>query len=167
LETWLDNALHQISTKYDFTNVSQNQVTLPENDLTKLRGEILAMFAAGTDTTGYAFEYSIVTLAKYQKCQELIYNELIGVYHNKESFNLSKINDCPIFRAFISESLRCAIPVPQGGPRTPDCDALIEITSDNISEEYKNEIGKKFVLKKKIFHSILSHTFCQSGTSVI
>jgi len=154
LTTWLEHTLYEMSAinnNANNNNVDNNNIhklNITEQDLARIKGDVLTLLAAGIDTTSHTLEYSILTLAKYPKYQELINNELIGKFPNKESFNLLKINECPILRAFVSEALRCSMPAPQGGPRLTYLDYQIEITKNNITDEYASYIGQKFVIPK-------------------
>ena len=81
-----------------------------------------ALIRAGLESTAHAMEVGLLLLAKYKKIQESLYSELNTIYNNKITsnveFNLSNVNQCHKFRAFIHETLRIATPGPDGGPRT-------------------------------------------------
>ena len=91
--------------------------------------EFVNLFVAGIDTTSYNLEMCILYLAKYSNIQNEIRRELINTfgiknddYNNNTNINnmdnilkhvdLSKVNNCVTFRAFIHEVLRigCAVP---------------------------------------------------------
>jgi len=152
LVTWLDYMLYEMSAINNANNnVDKNnthKLNVTEQDLKRIKGDILTMLSAGIDTTGYSLEYSILTFAKYPKYQELLYNELIEKFGNKESFSLTKLNECPILRAFVSEILRRGQPALQGGMRTSFLDYPIEITKNNVTDEYASYIGQKFIIPK-------------------
>jgi len=152
LVTWLDYTLYEMSARNNVNNQADknnaHKLNITEQDMARIKGEVLTLLSAGIDTTGYTLEYSILTLAKYPKYQELIYNELIEKFQNKESFNLAKIHECPILRAFVSEILRYGVPALQGGMRLTYLDYPIEITKNNITDEYASYIGQKYIIPK-------------------
>ena len=87
--------------------------------------DLQVVIEAGKDTTGHTSEIGILILAKYPKIEEMVYNELIKVFGERNDdnddvsqFSLSKIHELHLFRAFIHEALRIAIPVPDSAPRT-------------------------------------------------
>jgi cytochrome P450 len=150
LQTWVHHVIYDISTKNNANNKDNKEnhkINLTESDINLIRGDVIGMLSAGIDTTGFTLEYAVLLLAKYPKCQELVYNELIKKFENKE-FSLARINECPLFRAFVSEVLRCSSSAAQGGPRTSFVDYEIELTKDNLTEEYSSFIGKKFIIPK-------------------
>jgi len=154
IETLFDHILYDIEHNGSYTNgnTSSNnnniKCNLSEYMLNTLKSNVFLLLNVGIESTSHAIEYGILGLTKYPKYQQLIYDELISVYETKEEFNLIKINDCHIFRAFVHEIIRCSVATPKGGARSTKESFVIEITKDNISEKYAHEIGQKYLIPK-------------------
>jgi len=151
METWLSYMLHEMSRANNENNNENNtnpdKLNITEKDMKRIYGEIITLVSAGVETTGFVMEYGVLMLAKYPKYQQMLYDELIKKFENKE-FQMSKLNECPILRAFVNEALRDAAPAGTGGSRAPIFDYSIDITKDNITEEYADFIGKKCFIPK-------------------
>jgi len=150
LDTWTSLMLHEISrinNQRDGDKTNPDKLNLSEKDIKRVHGEIITLLSAGVETTAFTMEYGVTMLAKYPKYQQMLYDELIKKFENRE-FQMSKVHECPILRAFVSEVLRDAVPSGGGGPRAALFDYSVDMTKDNITEEYADFIGKKCVIPK-------------------
>jgi cytochrome P450 len=157
IELWFHHMLQDIGYKGD-KNISNETRH-------KLAATTLVAVGAGMETTAHTMEYAMLTLTKYPKYQQLLYDELLEVYKNKENFDLSKINECHMHRAFIHEALRCSIPAPTGGYHSSNVPIEIKLTKDNVSQKYSKEWNKTYVIPKDYFYMFNFTTMCESETS--
>lgn len=100
--------------------------------------DIWAMISAGIDTTGEVMEASLLNIAKYPKLQEEIYKELLNYsVENEDSgykrFNISNLNKCIKFRAFVNESLRMAMPADLGALRSLTQNGILSFNIDKTN----------------------------------
>ena len=72
-------------------------------DILKCKSDIAILLFAGLDTTQTTTEFMLFMLGKKPDLQERIFNEL---KQNFDSNDISTVNKCHIFRAFIGECLR-------------------------------------------------------------
>jgi len=93
-ETVLTRMLEYQSQNYDVV----------DDDL--IISDFTAMMLAASDTTQSHLEQSIVHLCLYPEIQEVVYNELNGVFDKHEEFSLKKVQHCHKFRAFVQEIIR-------------------------------------------------------------
>jgi len=89
-------------------------------------------------------------LAKYPDVQEVVYQELRQKYRDKNSVNLSKINECVMLRAFLYEIFRVSVAVPRFTHGTYE-DVKIKLTKDNVSDEFAYAIGEEYVITKDCY----------------
>eukprot|EP01084_Bolivina_argentea_P292013 501933_1 len=84
---------------------------------------------AAIDTTTKSSQIGFLYLAKYQKVQEMVYNELICTIkkHNLKEFHFKILHDLHIFRAFILEMLRIGCVAPVGVPHVTKKDYSVKI----------------------------------------
>ena len=105
--------------------------------------DIATVFTAGTDTTSATIEIIIYHFILYPKLQEMIYQELYQCIdtENNRYFKLKMRLKCPLFRAFIHESMRIYGIGPVSVPRT--CIKDTYIVNNNNQKKYliqKNSI---------------------------
>ena len=90
--------------------------------------DIYAFLLGGTGATSHTMDVGVLLLAKNPKIQDIIFNQLSNVFfntdddNNKNKFVLSKMDQCPLLKAFCNEAIRIANPVPDAGGRSFDKD---------------------------------------------
>ena len=90
VETYVDY-MHEL--------VEQGKMTFDEEI-----ADLYFLFIAATDTTSSTLDFGIALGAKYSDIQQRVRAELLDVMDGL--FNLKMIHSCPLFRAFVHETLR-------------------------------------------------------------
>ena len=101
-----------------------------------------------------------IIIGKYPDIQDIIYKELSAVY-GKDNFSLSRVIECPQFRAFINESLRIASATPDGVARTCLSNDLRCIKYIDNIDNIDNSTGDKTVIKYKYICDDVKSSVCK------
>ena len=117
--------------------MTENRNKMDKLTQDRLIGDLWGLLLAGMDSTAQSTEKGLLLLAKYPKLQQTVYQELFRVFGSQhDGFSLSKIHQCPKFKAFIKESLRIAcaaqIGLPHSCEKTLRCIKLINKQSGEI-----------------------------------
>lgn len=83
------------------------------------------MFAAGTDTSSAAIEWTMAELIRNPRAMEILQNEVRQVVKNEEDINEDDIEKMPYLKGVIKESLRQHSPVPLLVPRESTRDTRV------------------------------------------
>ena len=92
---------------------------------------------AGLDTTLTVSEFTLFMLGKKPDLQEQIYNEL---KQNFDANKISSINNCPLFRAFVHESMRNSNISAFGLPRYTTKNIKVKLDNNTEYNIPKNSI---------------------------
>ncbi|GFQ04618.1 cytochrome p450 71a6 [Phtheirospermum japonicum] len=93
----------------------ENKSSSPIEDYT-IKAVILDMFAAGTDTTSTALEWTIAELIRNPRTMNILQYEVRQVAGNKKEIDEDDLEKMPYLRAVIKESLRLHPPGPLLAP---------------------------------------------------
>ncbi|XP_042042558.1 cytochrome P450 71A6-like [Salvia splendens] len=82
-----------------------------------IKGIVLDMFAAGTDTSFTTLEWAMSELIRNPKTMNTLQNEVREVAGSKEEINEQDLDKMPYLKAVLKENLRMHPPVPVLSPR--------------------------------------------------
>ncbi|XP_047938521.1 cytochrome P450 71A6-like [Salvia hispanica] len=82
-----------------------------------IKGIVLDMFAAGTDTSFTTLEWAMSELIRNPKVMKTLQNEVREVAGSKEEINEQDLDKMPYLKAVLKENLRMHPPVPVLSPR--------------------------------------------------
>ncbi|KAM7272033.1 hypothetical protein ACFE04_031247 [Oxalis oulophora] len=102
----------------------ENLVDIPM-DRVSIKAIILDMFAAGTDTTYTATEWTMSELLRHPQVMKKVQDEVRKIAGNKSLITEEDINKLPYLKAVVRETLRVHPPVPILVPRESTQDVTI------------------------------------------
>nr|XP_027191988.1 cytochrome P450 71A3-like isoform X2 [Cicer arietinum] len=86
-------------------------------DRTAIKGLLLDMFAAGTDTTYTVLEWAMTELLRHQTVMQKLQDEVRNVVGNKTQVTEEDLVNMNYLKAVIKETLRLHVPIPLLVPR--------------------------------------------------
>ncbi|XP_059655123.1 cytochrome P450 736A117-like [Cornus florida] len=114
-------SVDQAKTQQDFVDVLLEIQTQNTDDFSfdrdTIKALILDMFAAGTDTTSTALEWTMTELLRHPKVMKELQNEVQGIARGKPEITEDDLEKMQYLKAVIKESLRLHPPVPLLIPR--------------------------------------------------
>ncbi|XP_050374631.1 cytochrome P450 736A117-like [Argentina anserina] len=130
IQEHMDSADQKVEDQKDFVDVLldvQQQNSLGFHlDSIGLKGVILDMFVAGTDTTATLLEWAMAELIKHPKVMCKLQNEVRAVHRGEEDIlTEDDLLDMPYLKAVIKETLRLHPPLPLIMPRISSQDVTI------------------------------------------
>ncbi|KAL8465644.1 hypothetical protein ACS0TY_034935 [Phlomoides rotata] len=102
----------------------ENEGSSPVEDDT-IKAVVQDMFAAGTDTTSTALEWTIAELIRNPRAMHILQNEVRQVARNEQEINDQDVEKMPYLKAVIKESLRLHAPIPLLFPRKSTQDTKV------------------------------------------
>ena len=133
-----------------------------ELSATQILHDIQVLLITGTNTTSKAIEYGVLLLAQNEKIQEDVYNEIIKICGVKKGFDLEKLSDMHLLRAFIHEVLRLSVVSPLAMPHYAKKNVTVNDIDGNGNGD-GGDSGRKIVIPKGAIVHTNSHYIHRYG----
>eukprot|EP01084_Bolivina_argentea_P161589 281285_1 len=129
VESYFDIIYQKLCDKKNDIDNIVDENTFDEGEIADLRLAVLG----GVDTAGNMIFYQIILLAKYTQIQKEIYEEIVKNINDETGNLLDRISECPKLRAFVQESLRFLVVIPNVHRQVKNEKAM-KIKVDNDTE---------------------------------
>ncbi len=114
ISKWEKETKHQRQRLHEddtYFNRMEQHINNGEITYGQVCGDAMALVSAGLHVTLSSAEIAIYHACQFPDIQERVYQELKAHYDKYQGFEMKKMNELHIFRAFIYESLRYGAPV--------------------------------------------------------